>query len=217
MSPKIVSIAVSPRSPSQAVIKFSDNSFLPLGLVSVHQLSLQKNQEISQSKLQKITRLSIKFLLKNYALRQIAISAKTEKMLQQKLQLFLQKILIKYHLSPQSYHQTSIQETLSYIKSRGLLRPQELVDYMLRKHKNKSFYYIKRLLQQKGVDPLLIPSSSSSHQEVVKIKRALNKKHIKTKDLADFKTKMKVSASLANQGFSYPDIKEAIDDLTNLS
>jgi len=216
MSLKIVAIVVSPRFPNRAIIKFSDNSFLPLGLVAIHQLHLKKNQNIDQSRLQEITNASLSFLLKNYALRQIAISAKTEKILQQKLQVFLRQTLIKYHLSPQSDHKIIIQETLSYIQDRGLLRPQELVDRVLRKHLNKSHFYIQQLLRQKGVDPLLIPSSSP-HQEIAKIKRILIKKHVKIQNFSDHNTKNKTIASLSRQGFSYSDIKAAVDDLTNLS
>jgi len=216
MSLKIIAIVVSSRFPNRATIKFSDNSFLPLGLVAIHQLHLNKNQQIDPQKHQEIISASLKFLLKNYALRQIALSAKTEKILQQKLQSFLHQTLTRYHLSPSSDHQTIIQETLSYIKERGLLRPQELIDYVLRKHQHKSFFYIQQLLQQKGVDPCLLPPPIP-HQEIEKIKRILNKKHIKTKDLTAYKSKMKISASLANKGFSYSDIKVAIDDLTNLS
>lgn len=213
---KIIAIVVSSRFPNRATIKFSDNSFLPLGLVAIHKLHLNKNQQVDSQKHQEIISASLKFLLKNYALRQIAVSAKTEKMLQQKLQSFLRQTLTKYHLSPSADHQAIIQETLSYIKDRGLLRPQELIDYVLRKHKNKSSFYIKRLLQQKGADPSLLPPPLP-HQEVEKIKRLLAKKHIKTKDLTAYKSRMKISASLANKGFSYSDIKMAIDDLTNLS
>jgi len=213
---KIVAIVVSRRLSNRAVIKFSDNSFLPLDLVAIHHLSLKKNQEINRQKFREITTASIEFLLKNYALRQIAISAKTEKMLSQKLQLFLGQTLKKYHLSSHPDHQTIIPETLSYIKNRGLLRPQEFVDYILRKHQNKSFFYIQSLLRQKGVDPLLIPSPPP-HQEVEKIKRILDKKHFKNKDFTDYNTKNKIVDSLARQGFSYSDIKVAIDDSTNLS
>ena len=216
MSLKIVAIVVSSRFPNRATIKFSDNSFLPLGLVAIHQLHLNKNQQISPQKHQKIIHASLDFLLKNYALRQIAISAKTKKILQQKLQNYLRQTLTKYHLSSQPDHEAVIQETLSYIQDKGLLQPQEFVDRVLRKHSNKSHFYIQQLLRQKGVDPLLVPSSSP-HQEILKIKRILIKKHIKAKDLTDYATKMKISASLANKGFSYSDIKAAVDDLTNLS
>jgi len=213
---KIIAIVISSRFPNRATIKFSNNSFLPLGLVAVHQLSLKKNQQIKPQKLQEITFASLKFLLKNYALRQIAISAKTEKILQQKLQVYLRQNLTKYHLSAHPNHQTIIQETLSYIKDRKLLRPQEFIDYVLRKHRHKSFFYVQNLLRQKGIDPLLIPSSSPC-QEVEKIKRILNKKRLKTKDFTDHNTKNKIINSLARQGFSYSDIKIAIDDSTNLS
>ncbi len=213
---RIIAIVVSSRFPNRATIKFSNNSFLPLGLVAIRQLCLNKNQQISPQKLQEIIHASLGFLLKNYALRQIAISAKTEKMLQQKLQSFLHQTLKKYRLSSHPDYQTVIQETLSYIKKRGLLRPQELIDYVLRKHQNKSFFYIQQLLKQKGVDPLLIPTPPP-HQEAEKIKRLLAKKHVQKKDFIDHKTKMKIYASLAGKGFSYSDIKAAIDDSTNLS
>ncbi len=216
MSTKIIAIKVSLYSVNRATLLFSDSSFLPIDSDSLQKLSLKKHQTLSPPKIQKIAQASALYLLKNYALRQIAISAKTEKILQQKLLLFAKKTQKKFQLLSKLYFPPLIQQTLSYIKDRGLLHPQEFVDRILRTHRYKSFFYITSLLRQSGVDPQYFPVLQPQ-QEFSKIKKILNKKNIKKIDLSDYNAKNKIISSLARRGFSYPDIKLAIDDIKKLS
>ena len=214
----IISITVSPRSSQRAIIKFSDDSFLLLSLDSIVKSSLTKGQSLSPSRYQKIVASSLLFLLKEYALRQIAISPKTSKILTLKLRFSLPKIIRKYHIAPAPPSQPLIQKTLSYIQDKGLFDQQNYVDYFLRRHPHLPARRLKILLLHQGIDPQFLPPTLLADSgEKQKIKTILNKKVKHPKNLSDYQTKRKIMLSLARKGFAYSDIKMAIDEFVNLS
>ena len=70
---------------------FSDNSYLPFFIDDVVKFSLQKNQTLDEEKFSQVIFAALFYLGWEYALRQVAISPKTEKIISQKLKLFFIK------------------------------------------------------------------------------------------------------------------------------
>src|SRR5574344_981904 len=95
---QLISIKPASRIKNRIWLSFSDSSFLPFFIDDVVKLSLQKNQEIDDQKLELITIKSLFYVGQEYALRQIAISPKTEKIIKQKLKTFFYKTIIKYQI-----------------------------------------------------------------------------------------------------------------------
>ncbi|MBU3935044.1 RecX family transcriptional regulator [Patescibacteria group bacterium] len=215
---EIKKLSFSSRSASRVFVTFSDNSYLPLDSDSVLNFHLKKNQALTPLQYQKIVDQSLFFLLKDYALRQIALSPKTEKIITQKLNLYLKKIVSKYGLKTQPSFQALIKDTLEYLNGKNLLDPQSFVDYFIRHHPKKSYQHLCLLLSRQGVPPQLLPRPDSfSSGEKDKIKKILTKKIHRFPDLSDYKSKNKLISSLLRQGFSYLDIKAVIDDWPNIS
>ena len=69
------------RIPNRVNLTFSDQSYLPFFIDDVVKLSLTKNQSISPEIFDKIVSASLFYLGKEYALRQVAISPKTQKII----------------------------------------------------------------------------------------------------------------------------------------
>jgi len=151
---------------------------LPLSLDSVVKLSLKKNQSVCPSRYQEILKSSLLFLLKEYALRQIAISPKTSKILSFKLTRFFSKTVRKYQINSPPPPTPLIQETLLYLENQGLLDQKNYVDYFLRRHSRKSTRRLKMLLLKQGIEPQFLPHSLiSASEEMKKIKNILGKKN----------------------------------------
>jgi len=113
-------------------ITFDDGSYLPFFIDDVVRLGLKVDQEADYSELKAI---STNYLARQYALRQIAISPKTEKILRQKLSK-------KYR----DYNSDKLIESLlSYLDD------QKYIDYVCKKFKNKSNREISYRLKLAGI------------------------------------------------------------------
>ncbi|MDD4784855.1 MAG: RecX family transcriptional regulator [Candidatus Shapirobacteria bacterium] len=210
---QIVSIKTS-KIPNQVWITFSDSSFIPFFIDDIVKLSLAKNQEIDDSKLETIIKNCLLFKGKEYALRQIAISPKTEKIINQKIKIFLRKIILKYKLNISGLNLTEInQEIIDYLKVKKLLNDLDFINYFVKKNHKKSRQQIIYLLQQHGVDRnLLSQINFTQENDLTKIKSYLNKKNIDISKIKDFKEKNKIKSALFRRGFNISDINIAIDD-----
>ena len=202
------------RIPNRVNLTFSDGSYLPFLIDDVVRLSLVKNQEVDSEKLAQIISSSLTYLGKEYALRQIAISPKTENILSQKLKIYFIKTTQKFKLFSQISSSSIIEKIIQEIKSRGFLNNSDFVTYFVNKNKSKSLNEIKFLLRQKGIDPSSLILSSKN--EIDSIKKILSKKKINKELVADFNSKNKLYASLFRRGFQISDIKAAIDDYLSL-
>lgn len=203
---QIISIKAS-KIPNRVWLSFSDNSFIPFSADDVVKLSLAKNQEITEEKFNQIIQSALFFLGREYALRQIAVSPKTEKIIYQKLKIFFRKIFSKYKIN---YFQTDglIEEIINYLQSKNLLNPQDFVAYFIKKNSKKSHQQIVYLLNQFGIDKSYLSSVKSDQSaDIDKIKKIISKK--KSMD------KMKLKALLYRRGFSLFDINTAFDDQPN--
>ena len=207
---KLNNIKIS-RIPNRVNLVFSDQSYLPFFIDDVVKLSLIKNQEIDSEKLNIIINACLKYLGKEYALRQIAFSPKTEKILSQKLKQFFFRTSQKFKLLSQFSTSSVIDEIIFELSDRNLFNQSDFTSYFINKNKSKSKSQIKFLLNQQGID-----FDSSVLNDKQAIQKILSKKKVTTQFLSDFKLKSKLFASLFRRGFQLSDIKEAIDDFIQL-
>ena len=209
---QIIKIKAS-QTPNQVWLTFSDQSYLPFFIDDVVKLSLAKNQELNDSQFQQIIKTCLNYLGREYALRQIAISPKTQKIIDQKLKLFFQKTIAKYKLNINGLNLTEIrQQIIQFLNSKKLLNDQDFIDYFVKKNAKKSHQQITYLLQQYGVDSSLLNSIKNNQtSEIDKINQILDRKKIDKSKLKDFNEKNKIKAALFRRGFNLSDINAAID------
>ena len=202
------------RIPNRVWLTFSDQSFIPFFIDDVVKLSLVRNQEIDDPKFLLIIQTCLFFVGHEYALRQIAISPKTEKIISQKLKLFFQRVIAKYKINTNSVNLSEInQQILQDLKDRKLLNEKDFIDYFVKRNHKKSRQQIIYTLQQLGVNSALLSSIQFDQEsDVDKIKKLLNKKNIDKSKLTDFNEKNKIKASLYRRGFNLSDINIAFDD-----
>ena len=202
------------RIPNRVNLTFSDGSYLPFFIDDVVKLSLQKNQTIDDEKFTQIISAALFYLGREYALRQVGISPKTQKMISQKLKLFFLKTSQKYkHFTGFKFDQI-ISSIIDDLNSRNLLNQADFIKSFLAKNHHKSANQIKFLLAQKGINSFSL--NLPKDNDIDSIKRILTKKHITLEILSDFQAKNKLYASLFRQGFSISDIRSAIDDYLSL-
>ena len=202
------------RIPNRVNLTFSDHSYLPFFIDDVVKLSLTKNQSISPEIFDKIVSASLFYLGKEYALRQVAISPKTQKIISQKLKLFFIKTTHKYkHFSGFKFD-SIVSSIVDNLNSKNLLNQSDFIKSFVAKNYRKSANQIKFLLSQKGVDTSFLKLDKTN--DLDSIKRILAKKRLTRQVLNDFQAKNKLYASLFRQGFDISDIKAAIDDYLSL-
>jgi SOS response regulatory protein OraA/RecX len=193
---------------------FSDGNYLPFFIDDTIRLSLSKNQELNPEKLDQIKSLCLLYLGKEYALRQIAISPKTEKILFQKLKTFFYKKTQKFKLLLSTPSDLVINQIIGDLKEKKFLNQESFIDYFIKKNKYKSIAEIKYLLNQQGIDTTSLNLSSDNENQ--SIKKILSKKHLTRELLSDFSYKNKLYSSLFRKGFSVSSIKTAIDEYLSL-
>ncbi len=209
----IVNIKTS-RIKNRVNLVFSDKNYLPFFIDDIVRLSLVKNQELNLEVMEKIKFLSLLYLGKEYALRQVAISPKTEKVLFYKLKNFLKRTTHKFNLLSGTNIDLVARQIIDELKNKKFLDESDFVDYFIKKNKSKSIVQIKYLLQQQGVDVSKFKISSTN--EVETIKNFLIKKKFDQNLLSDYNYKNKLYASLFRKGFSVSTIKTAIDEYLSL-
>ncbi|MFA5894684.1 MAG: RecX family transcriptional regulator [Candidatus Shapirobacteria bacterium] len=205
---QIITISPSRKSQQQVWLKFDDGTLLPFKVDDIVRLKLSKFTDISSDFFQTILVASATYLLLEYSLRQIAISPKTEKSLQQKLKIYCQKLKFKYNFSLDLIYPL-IDSTVQRIVDDGLIDNQGYVDHLLRKYPRKSSAEISYLLRQQGIT--YAPKLDSS-VEITKIKNIIIKKY-SSYNLADYNVKNKLVSNLARKGFPIEFIKTAIDEI----
>lgn len=209
----IVNIKTS-RIKNRVNLVFSDKNYLPFFIDDVVRLSLVKNQQLNSEVLEKIKFLSLIYLGKEYAFRQIAISPKTEKVLFFKLKNYLKRTTQKFILLLGTDIDSVARQINDELKNKKFLDESDFVNYFIKKNKSKSVVQIKYLLQQQGVDVSKYKISSVNETET--IKKILLKKKFNQNLLSDFNYKNKLYASLFRKGFSISTIKTAIDEYLSL-
>ncbi|MFA7301255.1 MAG: RecX family transcriptional regulator [Candidatus Shapirobacteria bacterium] len=186
-------------------LTFDDGSFIPFNMddLVIHKIKIGIIDNY-----QLLCELSLKFLLNNYALRQIAISPKVRQILAPKLVNQAKYYQTKYHLNV-SYAQI-IENILSYLDEKGWLDSIAYAKFLLKKHSKKSKRYLEQLFAFYHLDKTLLISNDQDN-----IKKLLLKKISHLSNPLDFKTKNKLIQSLVQKGFAYSDIKFVIDEIAN--
>jgi SOS response regulatory protein OraA/RecX len=201
------------RFPTRVYLKFSDGLLLPFFIDDLVIMTLTAGQEIDEEKFKKIINSSLLYLARDYALKQIAISPKSEKTLCQKLKVYLDRSILKYKIPKNGVDLNFIIDAcIEKIKSQGLLGNEDYVKFFINKNKRKSKREIVYLLQKEGISIETIPSSYFSEDDLEKIRILLRKKVSDPQNLLDFNFKNKITAFLYRKGFSLSDIKTVIDE-----
>ena len=200
--------------PSRANVQLSDGNYLPLLIDDVIKLSLKKGELLDSDRLNSLIQTSFRYLIKDYALRQIASSPKTKKLLNQKISQKKYQLSQKYPLFKEVVKNTLItDQVVQDIKDLGLLNDIDYAKYAINRHRTKSTQYIRHLLIQKGVNLNNLPDDIFSQIDSSKnIRKYLLKKFSKPQDLADFNTKNKFISSMLRKGFTHSEVKTVIDD-----
>jgi len=154
-----------------------------------------------------LSELSLKFLLNNYALRQIAISPKIGEILIPKLKNQVRYYVKKYNLIV-SNSESVINDTINYVDEKGWLDKDAYAKFILKKHQKKSKRYLEQLFSFYHLDKTLLSNNDKDN-----LKNLLLKKTSKLPNPLDFKTKSKLMQSMVQKGFAYSDIKSVIDEI----
>lgn len=194
--------------PQKIWLKFDDNRILPLKIDDLVVLGIKKYTDIDNEFFKKIQLFSANFVMTEYALRQIAISPKTLKLLRQKLQIYSHRLIQKYQFSSQLLS-SAIEKVIEYINSKGLIDDTKFIEYYLRRHPKMSQMQIKYNLQNLGI---VYINHSSDKDKIIQI---LSKK-VGNKDLTDFNTKNKLISALYRKGFAIGDVRTAIDEYLSI-
>ncbi len=196
------------RQPQKVWLKFDDDSLLPFKIDDLVILNVKKFVEFDVAALTKIQAASSKFVMTEYALRQIAISPKTSKLLSQKLANYQRLIQKKYNYASEATSGLT-EAVIQEISAKGLLDDSKFIEYYVRRHSKMSQMQLKYNLRTLGLE---YSSQESDHDKIAKIIFQKSK----TTNLTDFKTKNKLIASLYRKGFAINLVKTVIDEyLTN--
>jgi len=196
------------KSPEKIYLLFDNGGLLPLKLDDYVLEKLKSGQEITNPLFDRLSVLSLTYLLKNYALNQIAISPKIETILRPKL---LRQISYYFHKFSFASIDTSpiIADILDYLNQKKLLDPATYASYLIRRHRGKSENYLRQLFFHHHLDTSLLFGSVNDPDQIRKL---INKKTKSLPKPMDFKTKTRLIGFLLRNGFAYSDIKTVIDE-----
>jgi len=194
------------RSNDKIWLTFDDGSFIPFKLDDYVLEKLKIGQEVDFNRL---CQLSLKFLLNNYALRQIAISPKIGAILIPKLKNQARYYQKKYNIIAGSSQ--IIDETINYLEANNWLDKTAYAKFLIKKHSKKSKRYLEQLFNFYHLDKTLLINNDK-----VNLKNLLLKKISHISKPLDFKTKSKLMQSMVQKGFAYSDIKSVIDETLHI-
>lgn len=199
------------RSNDQVWLTFDDGSYLPFKIDDVVLEKLKINQEVDFNRL---CELSLKFLLNNYALRQIAISPKIGAIILPKLKNQARYYIKKYLPAGRQVILNTdqiITEIINYLENNNWLDKVAYAKFLIKKHYKKSKRYLEQLFSFYHLDKNLLINNDKDN-----LKTLLLKKVTKLPNPLDFKTKNKLIQSLLQKGFAYSDIKSVIDEVLTI-
>lgn len=192
------------RSNDKVWLTFDDGTFIPFKIddIVIHKIKtgIIDNYDF-------LCELSLKFLLNNYALRQIAISPKIAPILLPKLKNQAQYYIKKYKLTSNNTNKI-IDEIINYLENNNWLNQDNYAKFIIKKHHKKSKRYLEQLFSFYHLDKTILQNNDKDT-----LKNLLLKKISKLLKPLDFKTKNKLTQSLLQKGFAYFDIKSVIDEI----
>lgn len=212
--------AISPsRFPNRLIINFDTGLRWPLFIDDVVRLQLKPTLTVDSKLLATISLVSLTYLSKEYALRQIAFSPKNRGVLSRKLDLNFIKIKAKYRYSLEFTDYQSLKNTLlDDLSQKGLLNDTQFVDHYLRRHPRYSRLQIRAALLHLGVSAATVDSALTTTvapDDRAKITDFLIRKKVTLAQLSDYSYRQRLTAALFRKGFSVSEVKNAIDDFRN--
>jgi len=203
------------RQPEKILLIFTNGLALPLPVEEVYRQSLSKNLNVGSRLFLDLVNISLIFYGYNYCLRQIAASPKNQAILEQKLKQILPRQITKLKLNQyQPDHTQIIEQVIQKLDDRNLINQSGFAFSYIRRYPKKSSKQISYELSRLKVPVELIAQALSQpnvKSDLQKINLHLQKK---MSSLNNPDQKIKIIASLVRRGYSYQDIKAAIDDLT---
>lgn len=203
------------RQPEKVLLIFTNGLVLPFPVEEVYRQSLSKNLDINPKLFLELVNISLIFYGYNYCLRRIAASPQNQAILEQKLKQILPRQITKLKLSQ---YQTDLNQIIEVViqklDSRNLINQSGFAFSYIRRYPRKSSKQISYELSRLKVPSDLIEqvlSQQNVKSDLQKISLLLQKR---IPSLNDPDKKIKIISSLVRRGFSYRDIKAAIDDLT---
>lgn len=186
--------------------------------ISIDDLASEKYKKgmvLSEAGWQRLLRLSIEFLAKNYSLKLLSYSAKSESETKRKIK---DKIVYWLWRNKIETSKRVIDEvvfnSLTFLKKRKFVDDDAYVESILRRYKDKSKKEIYFKLIGKGVDREIINNhlNNFDDRERMAIRACIIKKN-RAKTIVSEDEKKKLLASLYRKGFSIRLAKTEIDDL----
>jgi SOS response regulatory protein OraA/RecX len=198
-----------PNRSCQALYVYTDTSaiyILPLEVAL--KLHFRPGNELTDIPFLETT--SLQYLLKEYALRQIAISPKSRHILSQKLTQKLNDYKFKYNYS----QDISISEILDYLEARNLLDASSFARHIVFKNRNKSSQFISQKLKQQKLSSEDVSEAMLQvdlvHQREL-LQKLIAKLKIKYQKQPLFVQKQKILSSVYQKGFSVSQAKNLLD------
>lgn len=177
-------------------------------------LKIRVGDTLNEPKISELQTETQKCLLKEYALRQLAISPKSENLLIAKLKLALKKINQTYQIKIESSN--LVPDIIRKLKQANFFNDKEYCQHILRKYKSKSNRFIQYYLKQKGIEDEVIDEvlqNRDTSTESNALSKLLAKKIIRYQKLPKHTLKNKLLAIAYQNGFPISRAKSIIDEL----
>lgn len=141
---QLIKVKISPVR-KLVFLTFTGNLYFPISLDDYYRLRPQQFDH-------QLTHLSLYHLLRDYSLRQLALSPKSTFTLSLKLKKHYYQLLRHYHYHQPPVPNDLIRQIIDNLSSQHLLDDREYANFMVNKHQRKSARHIIFLLHQAGVN-----------------------------------------------------------------
>lgn len=175
---------------------------------------IRVGDELTGDQIDNFTSQSQSHLLREYALRQLAISPKGQAVMLAKLSQALKKINHTYGYK--SANTELIPKTIVYLNDKQLINDKDYCLHILRKHKGKSTRFLEYYLKQQGIAETTVQDvlhGRDNNEESDALKKFISKKISRYQKLPNHTIKSKLLANAFQNGFSLSKAKSVIDEL----
>lgn len=197
---KITALVRQEKRPNRVNVFVDDSFGFAMNLTQIADEGLHKGQIITEAQLAGYHQAADDYLLND---RVEAWALRRHHSLKE-IQRYLKRILKT---------EKARQEALEYLSDHGYVDDQRFAEFWVeyRRRRFSSNLIIRAELSSRGVDSQIIDRLIANADEVTAIREIIAKKA----HLPQYSTKRKLMAYLARKGFSYSDIKRALDGDNN--
>ncbi len=174
----------------------------------VAKLGLRPGSEIQN--LFELEQSSYHYQLREFSLRQVAISPKNKQVLSKKVEQKYRFIKTKYGYSSDYDYQNILDE----LEQKKLINAHDYAGYLSRRYKNKSKEYLRQKMLQSGVESSLVSETITNldpSQELQQMEKLIQKQLLKYQKLPKNKQYIKIMSSLYQKGFPISKAKDMLD------